>query len=249
MIYGYCRISRPQQNIERQHLNIIAEYPTAKLYSEVWTGTSGDRPQWIRLMKRIKKGDIIVFDSVSRMSRNAAEGIKQYDELFERGAELVFLKEPHINTATYKKALNDSLPMTGTAVDVILKAVNEYLRTLAHTQIRLAFEQSEKEVMDLRKRTSEGIMMAGLMGKRVGNSKGDRLITRKSIESKLQMMQKAKAFGGPYPDKDLIKVLGIRPNTYYKYKKELKRDIEEMGSEGSKERLCDMLEIKNKNGR
>lgn len=230
MIYGYCRISRPQQNIERQKMNIIKEYPTAKLYCEAWTGTTKDRPEWIKLQKRLQKGDTVVFDSVSRMSRNAAEGVTQYDELFDKGVELVFLKEPHINTDTYKKALTDSVPMTGTAVDVILSAVNEYLKKLAHFQIQLAFEQSQKEVDDLQQRTREGLITAKLNGKRIGNSKGDTLITRKSLESKLEIIEKAKAFGGVYPDKDLIKVLGIRPNTYYKYKRELKADIEEYGT-------------------
>lgn len=244
MIYGYCRISRPQQNIERQQRNIFKEYPTAKLYCEAWTGTTKDRPEWCKLIKTLQKGDTVVFDSVSRMSRNAAEGVKQYDELFDKGVELVFLKEPHINTATYKQALNDSVPMTGTAVDVILLAVNEYLRNLAHTQIQLAFEQSEKEVKDLQQRTSEGIKTAKINGKRVGNSKGDTLITRKSLESKLEIIEKAKAFGGVYPDKDLIKVLGIRPNTYYKYKRELKADIEEYGTNHVITEITKMLKAK-----
>lgn len=244
MIYGYCRISRPQQNIERQQRNIFKEYPTAKLYCEAWTGTRQDRPEWCKLLKRLQKGDTVVFDSVSRMSRNAAEGVKQYDELFDKGIELVFLKEPHINTATYKQAQADSVPMTGTAVDVILSAVNEYLRTLAHSQIKLAFEQAEKEVTDLRQRTAEGIKTAKLNGKRVGTGKGDTLITRKSLESKLIIVKKAKAFGGAYIDKDLIKLLELAPNSYYKYKRELKADIEEYGADHVIDEITKKLQAK-----
>lgn len=59
------------------------------------------------------------------------------------GISLVFLKEPHINTDTYKKAISTQVEMTGTNADILLKAINEYLMTLAKEQIRIAFEQSE----------------------------------------------------------------------------------------------------------
>ena len=57
----------------------------------------------------------------------------------------------------YKKALQNNVSMTGTNVDYILEGVNEYLMALAKEQIKLAFEQSEKEVEDLHQRTKEGI--------------------------------------------------------------------------------------------
>ena len=56
------------------------------------------------------------------------------------------LKEHHIDTETYKKALSGSIAMTGTNVDFILKGINEYLMALAKEQIKLAFEQSEKKL-------------------------------------------------------------------------------------------------------
>ena len=83
------------------------------------------------------------------MSRNAEEGFKAYEELFNRGVELVFLKEPQINTNTYKTALSSSIQMTGTNIDYILKGVNQFLLELAKEQIKLAFIQAEKEVEDL----------------------------------------------------------------------------------------------------
>ena len=103
-IYGYCRISTKQQSIERQIRNIRAEYNTAVIVTEAYSGTTLNRPEWNKLYKRIKAGDTIVFDSVSRMSRDSDEGFALYEELYTKGVELVFLKEPHINTATYKSA-------------------------------------------------------------------------------------------------------------------------------------------------
>ena len=149
MIYGYCRISTSKQNIERQIRNILKSYPKAEIWQETYTGTKTDgRKKFELLLKTIKSGDVIVFDSVSRMSRNAEVGFQIYQELYDMGVELVFLKEPHINTATYKKALSNNIRMTGTKTDIILKAINEYLMELAKEQIIIAFEQSEKEVSD-----------------------------------------------------------------------------------------------------
>lgn len=80
------------------------------------------------------------------MSGSVEEGFAAYKELYDRGVELQFLKEPHIDTSTYKKALANNIALTGSNVDCILNGINEYLMLLAEEQIRLAFEQSEKEV-------------------------------------------------------------------------------------------------------
>ena len=76
-IYAYCRISKASQNIQRQIDNILKAYPNAKIYQEVFTGTTTDRKEWNKLKKVLKTGDTVVFDSVSRMSRNADEGINE----------------------------------------------------------------------------------------------------------------------------------------------------------------------------
>ena len=221
-IYGYCRISTHKQNIERQIRNIRKEYPKAIIYQEIYTGTKTDgRKKWEQLRRIIQKGDVIVFDSVSRMSRNAAEGFTTYQELFESGIELVFLKEPHINTAVYKKALNNHIAMTGTKTDIILKAINEYLMELAKELIVIAFEQAEKEVTDLHQRTKEGIETARLNGKQIGQRPGAKLTTKKSIAAKADIIKYSKDFDGSLNDLECMRMIGIARNTYYKYKREL----------------------------
>ena len=77
-IYGYSRISTNKQSITRQNRNILDSYPNAEIKQEVFTGTTTDRPVWSKLFKNAKEGDTIVFDSVSRMSRNAEEGFEEY---------------------------------------------------------------------------------------------------------------------------------------------------------------------------
>lgn len=102
MEYGYCRISTPKQNIDRQVRNILSAFPNAKIYKEIYTGTkTTGRKKLEEIVKLARSGDTIIFDSVSRMSRNADEGVGLYMQLYDEGVNLVFVKEPHINTATY----------------------------------------------------------------------------------------------------------------------------------------------------
>lgn len=221
MIYGYCRISTSKQNIERQERNILKEYPDAIIIKETFTGTKINRTEFNKLLKKIKPKDTIVFDSVSRMSRDAEEGFKLYEELFNKQIEIVFLKEGYINTETYKKALSNNIQLTGTNVDYILKGVNKYLMELAKEQIKIAFNQAEKEVQDLHQRTKEGIETARLNGKQIGQKKGNKLITKKSIKAKEEIKKYSKEFNGSLKDIEVIKLVGISRNSYYKYKKEL----------------------------
>jgi DNA invertase Pin-like site-specific DNA recombinase len=220
--WAYCRISRKAQNIDRQVRNILAVYPDAIIIKEAYTGTSIDRKEWNKLFKSAKAGDTIIFDSVSRMSRNAEDGFKAYEELYKRGVNLVFLKEPHINTDTYKKALDNNIQLTGGTVDYILEGINKYLLALAEEQIKLAFEQAEKEVEDLHQRTKEGIETARLNGKQIGGIQGKKLTTKKSITAKEIIKKHSRDFCGTLDDTDVIKLTGLARNTYYKYKRELK---------------------------
>ena len=112
--------------------------------------------------------------------------------------------------------------MTGTDVDVLLEGVNKYLMILAEKQFKLAFEQAEKEVMDLRQRTIEGIETARLNGKQIGGTKGKKLITKKSIKAKEQIQKYSKDFNGTLKDIEVMKLIGVSRNSYYKYKNELK---------------------------
>ena len=223
MIYGYVRVSTDKQNIDRQIRNILAVDASAKIYQEIFTGTkTTGRHEFQKLLNKVQSGDTIIFDSVSRMSRNAAEGFELYKKLFDDGVNLVFINEPYINTDVYKATRDALVPMTNTDVDLILAGVNQYLMKLAEKQVELAFEQAQKERDDLSERTRPGLQTAKLNGKQLGRAKGTVVVTKKSDESKKKILKYSKAFGGDLSDKDLIKLLGIDKNTYYKYKKELK---------------------------
>lgn len=233
-VYGYCRISTPQQNIERQVRNIAAAYPAAHIVREVYTGTAcRGRQELDKLLHCVQPGDTIVFDSVSRMSRSAEEGCALYEELYRRGVNLCFLKEPHINTDTYKQALQRQIgtaPETGNAatdrfVAGVMDALNRYTADLAAEQIRLAFAQAQKEVDDLHQRTREGLMTARLNGRQIGQVPGRKLHVKKAAAAKELILKHSRDFNGILADTDCIKLIGIARNTYYKYKRELRDDM------------------------
>ena len=159
------------------------------------------------------------------MSRDADSGIQLYLELFDKGINLVFIKEHYIDTDTYRKTITESIDTTGNEIaDIYIEATNKVIKLLATKQIRQAFEQAEKEVTDLHQRTKEGIETARLAGKQIGLKKGTKLTTQKSIVTKEKILTYSKDFHVTLNDTDCIKLLGVARNTFYKYKAELKEN-------------------------
>lgn len=245
-IYGYARVSTMHQNLDRQLSNIKAKYPDAVIITEKYTGTTTDRPNLNKLIKTIKEGDTLVFDEVSRMSRNVEEGIELYEQLFNAGINLVFIKEPHINSSVYRDKLNkqvEKLNSTGSKatdklLDSIMTALHEYTIDLAREQIEIAFMTAEAEVVSKRKAIKEGMKVykenyekdeiEGNPHKknRVGRQKGIEVITKKSINTKDIIRKHSKDFDGQLTDIECMKLADVSRNSYYKYKKELAAEIE-----------------------
>lgn len=227
-VYGYARISTKKQSIERQIKNIESYNENAIIFEETFTGTKVvGRKEFKKLMDIVKEGDTIIFDSVSRMSRNAEEGYKIYMDLYKRGINLVFLNEMTINTDTYKNALLKNIEMTNTNIDFIIEGVNKFLESLAKEQILKAFEQAEKEVVDLSTRTSKTLQVLKDRGVVLGRKEGTKVTTKKSIQAKKRIQELSKDFNGSNTDKDVIAILRITRNTYYKYKKELVQELQQ----------------------
>lgn len=234
-VFGYCRISKKKQSIERQVRNIqqaFPDLPETQILKEAYTGTKVDgRKVFEKLLKAAREGKVskIIFDSVSRMSRDAETGFALYKELYYLGVELVFLKEPHINTAVYKETAERQILNIETGdeaanelVNTITEAINKYMMRLAEQQIKIAFDQAEKEVKDLQQRTKEGLQTAMLNGKTLGRPKGKTLMIKKEAPTKEAIRKYSKDFNGTLGDAEVIKLTGVARNTYYKYKKQLK---------------------------
>lgn len=239
-IYGYMRVSTKHQDVGRQRVNILRVYPEAILYEETHSG--GDYNGCVvltKLLKIVQPGDTIVFDSISRFSRDNVTGPEEYRRLFKLDVNLVFLNEPYINTDNYRKALDVALPRTGTFIDPIISGVEEALLQLAEKQVQEAFDQANKELLDIRKRTSQALQKKIAENRilppdqqiRIGTQKGDTFITKKK-QIALERIKEGLEKG--YPDEvimnnitgDLRKQLpdskckDISRNTFYNYKRE-----------------------------
>lgn len=233
-IYAYCRISKKSQSIERQVRNCLAAFPDAIVLKEAFTGTKiYGRKEFNRLLKIVKAGDTIVFDSASRMSRSAAEAFEIYQKLFDAGVTLVFLKEHHIDTDVYKEAAAKQIADINTGdedadelINGIMSQLNKYMVKLQEKQIYLAFEQAEKEVTDLRQRTREGIETARLNGKQIGQREGISYETKKGKAAKEIIRKHSASFGGSLSDPECIKQAGVSRNSFYKYKRQITAELE-----------------------
>lgn len=231
MIYGYVRVSTKQQKTERQIDNIKRYEPIANILTEKQSGKDIEgREVFKSLLKKVKKGDTIIFDEVSRMSRNATEGYELYMELFNKGIELIFLKEPHINTAEYKKRTEKHIQRVQSdskkidkLINGVLELIEEFEKDNLKDNIRLAFEQAEHERDFLIKRVTEGKAKSEVkQGRKVGTKNKT---TEKEIEAKRKIKELSKDFNGNLSDARIMRdYLSIARNTYYKYKNELKEE-------------------------
>ena len=225
MVFGYARVSTKGQSIDRQIANIQSVDPEAVIIQEKFTATTINRPEWSKLHKGVKAGDKIIFDSVSRMSRNAAEGVSTYFDLYNRGVELEFIKEPHINSAVYRHSVSQTIDHTDNEIaNIYIDATNKVIQLLAAQQIKLAFERAEQDNNDRRQAIKEGMAVAKLNGSEIGLKAGTKLTTKKSIAAKEVILKHSKDFGGTLSDAEVIKLAGISRNSFYKYKAELRTE-------------------------
>ena len=248
-LYAYARVSSQSQRLDRQIRNILnylgEDRALTKLFKEKYTGTKLDRPEFQKLLKILKPGDTVIFDSVSRMSRNAEEGFQLYMELLEMGINLEFINEPHINTDYYKKMQAETVAIAKSGresvdnlIQSVLTAITEFQRAETKEKIRVAFEQAEKEVTDLHKRISQGIqttkeknqLLPPEEQKQIGRRTGVSVRTKKSVEMKNRILKMSKCFSGNMSDKECMEILQIARNTFYKYKLELLAEMESVGS-------------------
>lgn len=231
--YGYVRVSTKKQKIERQIENIRNFCPEAIIYSEKQSGKDIEgRAVFRKLLAKVKAGDTIVFDEVSRMSRNAEEGYRLYMELMDRGITLVYLKERHINTDEFKRRTQRHMERVSSAnakmdnlVNGILGLIEEFERENLKDNIRIAFQQAEQERQFLIKRVREG---KAVSSKPQGRPKGSQnLKTEKAKRIERVILEQSRSFDGKFSDAKIMReyLPGIARNTYYRYKRVLTEEL------------------------
>lgn len=148
-VYGYIRVSTKEQNIDRQKIALLKYgVPENAILVDKESGKDFERPQYKRLIKKLKPGDNLVIKSIDRLGRNYDEILKQWQYLSkELHVDIVVLDMPLLNTRQGKD-------LTGTLIaDIVL----ELLSYVA---------QTEREF--IRQRQAEGIAAAKARGVRLG---------------------------------------------------------------------------------
>ena len=227
-IYGYVRVSTVNQKTQRQIDNIKSYNSDAIIREEKQSGKDiENRTVFKKLLSDVRSGDTIIFDEVSRMSRNAAEGYELYMNLMEHGINLIFLKEHHIDTDEYKRRTENHIQKIESQNDNISKLIKGILDLVAEFEIenlkdniRLAFEQAEHERLFLIKRVTEGKDKSEKhQGRPIGSTNQK---TDKADHIKKIIREQSKDFEGKFSDAKIMReYLHIARNTYYKYKREM----------------------------
>ena len=148
--YGYIRVSAKDQNPERQLL-AMEELHIKKqnIYVDKMSGNSFVRPRYMRLLKGLKKGDIIVVKSIDRLGRNYEEILEQWRLITKDiGAEIEVIDMPLLNTNAYHSDL------TGVFIADLVLQILAYV--------------AETERAFIRQRQAEGIAVAKQKGVRFG---------------------------------------------------------------------------------
>ena len=148
-IFGYVRVSTKEQNEDRQLIAMRElRIPERNLYIDKQSGKDFDRPQYQRLVRRLKKDDLLYVKSIDRLGRNYDEILEQWRVLTkEKGADIVVLDMPLLDTRRGKDLMGTFLS------DIVLQV--------------LSFV-AENERTNIRQRQAEGIAAAKARGVRFG---------------------------------------------------------------------------------
>lgn len=148
-VYGYVRVSSVSQNEDRQlitmrEMGVLEE----NIYADKQSGKDFNRPQYKRLMRKLKKDDLLYIKSIDRLGRNYREILEQWKIITkDKGADIVVIDIPLLDTRRGKDLM-------GTFISDIVLALLSYV--------------AENERVNIRQRQAEGIAAAKLRGVRFG---------------------------------------------------------------------------------
>ena len=148
-IYGYIRVSTREQNEDRQRLALAAlPVPEENIYMDKQSGKDFERPQYRRLVRRLRRDDLLYVKSNDRLGRNYSEILEQWRMLTkEKGVDIAVLDMPLLDTRRGKDLMGTFLS------DIVLQV--------------LSFV-AENERDNIRQRQAEGIAAAKARGVRFG---------------------------------------------------------------------------------
>ena len=148
-IYGYVRVSSTEQNEERQVVALsIKSVPSPNIFMDKQSGKDFERPQYKRLVKKLRPGDLLYIKSIDRLGRSYKEVQEQWRVLTkEKGVDICVIDMPLLDTRTAKDLM-------GTFI--------------ADLTLQILSFVAQKERENIRVRQAEGIAVAKERGVRFG---------------------------------------------------------------------------------
>lgn len=193
MEYGYIRVSTREQNEQRQIIALNAYGIFGKnIYMDKQSGKDFDRPNYKRLVRKMKSGDTLVVKSIDRLGRNYEEILEQWRILTkEKEVAIVVLDMPLLNT-------EQSRDLTGTLIaDIVL-------------QLLAYVAQTERKF--IRQRQAEGIAAAKRNGIRFGRPPMERPKEYDAVKVKWERKE--------ISAREAARILGITHKTFLKWAQE-----------------------------
>ncbi|WP_066644965.1 recombinase family protein [Christensenella timonensis] len=191
-IYGYARVSAKDQNEMRQMVSLAA-FPVErkKIFLDKLSGKDFNRPQYRRLLRKLKKGDILVIQSIDRLGRNYEEMIEQWRIITkEKQAHMVVQDMPLLDTRKGRD-------LTGTLIADIVLQLLSYVA------------QTERE--NIKRRQAEGIAAARGRGIRFGRP-------RKEIPPEFEGLRRL-WMRGEISGREAARQLAVSHNTFFEWAK------------------------------
>lgn len=180
--YAYCRVSTRDQNLDRQLVAMEEQgIPSKNIFSDKASGKDFDRPEWQRLLRKMKPGDTLIIKSLDRLGRNYDEILEQWADITKKDIGIIVLDMPILNTAKDRD-------LTG--------------RLIANIVLQLLSYVAETERAFIKQRQKEGIAAAKARGVQLGRKPKPRhptwrIMCRRIEAGELSVTLAAKALGIP----------------------------------------------------
>ena len=133
MIFGYARVSTQEQNLDRQ-LDILKSADVEEIIQEKISGTKADRPELLKLLEKLRKGDIILVTDLTRLSRSTKDLFSLVEQIEKKGANIKSLKENWLDTTTPQ----------GKLMFTLMAGINQFERDLISQRTIEGLEAARK---------------------------------------------------------------------------------------------------------
>ena len=133
MIFGYARVSTQEQKLDRQ-LDILKSADVEEIIQEKISGTKADRPELLKLLEKLRKGDIILVTDLTRLSRSTKDLFSLVEQIEKKGANIKSLKENWLDTTTPQ----------GKLMFTLMAGINQFERDLISQRTIEGLEAARK---------------------------------------------------------------------------------------------------------